>query len=751
MNKKRLRRVIGYVTLYISIVGFSLLYASEYDSLNVRFVGNWSYGYSWAVSANITSSPPLIFSGSGGAVQILDLNTLQKISDIRTRGRVMKIVSDWFNGILYIAADGGGIEIWNVSDPYNPVRLSRYWTPGHCYGLYIYPNSSILYAALEKGALSSDYHPGKLLILDVSDLSNPIEIGSFFLDSLYYFRDVVVPPPGTLAYVAGYYYDPPGLPEPYLSIINVSNPSNPVLVSHIRLWQSGEASMVPWRILISDTIAYIPTVGFLDSGWVYMVDVSDPSSPQIISKVGGGDYTGAALSGSNYLFAARAEQLITMDVSDPSNPVILNDTTGIPAFDVYQMGYIYTAAQNNGTYLVYAPDPSSPTVMGKYDFHGATGELSAGLFIKDSFAYLSYDSKLVILDISDLSNPVDISSYEDTLFSPMDIYVSDSFAYVAGDTSFQIIDVSDPSNPQKIGEYVAPYLNESFISIDVSGNYAYLGTENFGLRVMDISDPSNIQEVGYYIPIYQGLKVFRDLKIIGQYVYIADWDYGLRIVDVSDPSNPVQAGELALPSTMYGIYIKGNYAYLAGSTGGVYVVDISDPANPALITQFSQTQAWAIHGTGDYIYVSNGYDGISAINISNPVSPQLTGYYETPWFVNGVFAREQQIFVTNGYGQSAFQIYENLLTDVKEGDESENPELSLFFYPFKKQVRFQLFSSGNVSLKIFDAAGRRLYKFQRNLSSGTHNISLNEIKKGIYFYYLKTGRKTKKGKLIFLR
>lgn len=53
-----------------------------FDSLNVRFVGNWPFGPSEAVAYDLIRN--LVFCGSGGGVYVLDVSnpaTPQKISE----------------------------------------------------------------------------------------------------------------------------------------------------------------------------------------------------------------------------------------------------------------------------------------------------------------------------------------------------------------------------------------------------------------------------------------------------------------------------------------------------------------------------------------------------------------------------------------------------------------------------------------------------------------------------------------------
>jgi hypothetical protein len=162
-----------------------------FDSLNTRFIGNWPFGESYAVSFDTIRN--LVFCGSGGGVYILDVSNPanpQKISEkIHTRGIVEALFYESSSKILYIAAGQGGLEIWDVSDPSSPFKLGYYFTPGYAYGVYV--SGSYAYVADEGAGLR---------IINISNPSNPYEAG--YYDTPDYAYGVYVS--GSYAYVADY-------------------------------------------------------------------------------------------------------------------------------------------------------------------------------------------------------------------------------------------------------------------------------------------------------------------------------------------------------------------------------------------------------------------------------------------------------------------------------------------------------------------------------------------------------------------
>jgi hypothetical protein len=56
-----------------------------------------------------------------------------------------------------------------------------------------------------------------------------------------------------------------------------------------------------------------------------------------------------------------------------------------------------------------------------------------------------------------------------------------------------VLDVNDPTNPRLLGEFPT---EDYVISVSVSGGYAYLADEDFGVRVVDVSEPGDVEMVG---------------------------------------------------------------------------------------------------------------------------------------------------------------------------------------------------------------------------------------------------------------
>jgi len=76
------------------------------------------------------------------------------------------------------------------------------------------------------------------------------------------------------------------------------------------------------------------------------------------------------------------------------------------------------------------------------------------------------------------------------------------------------------------------------------------------------------------------------------------------------------------------------------------------------------------------------------------------------------------------------------------------PETSLKIRP--GQWVLTLAEEARVDLELYDAAGRRVARFQTRLGKGEHRLILRDVPPGVYAYRLKAGSRFWKGRMVFL-
>ncbi len=414
------------------------------------------------------------------------------------------LVGRWGGGPCYAVAvsgnyvyfgSGGYLEIFDVSNPSNPVRLGRVVTPGIVIEIAI--SGSYAYVA--------DGWEGGLRVIDVSNPTNPQEVGFYVTPG--WVGGVAVS--GSYAYVAA--------GGSGLRIIDISNPTNPREV--------GFYDTPGWdvRVAISGSYAYV-----VDREGLRIIDVNNPTNP---IEVGFYDTPGSAegvtVSGS-YAYVADGDiGLRIIDISNPTNPreVGFYDTPGY-AYGVAVSGSYAYVADAVGLRIIDISNPTNPIEVGFYDTPGYAVRVA----LSGSYAYVAdWWEGLRIIDISNPTNPIEVGFYV-TPGSARGVSISGSYAYVADDwAGLRIIDISNPTNPSEVGFYNTPGYA---YGVAVSGSYAYVADEDKGLRIIDISNPTNPREVGFYdTPGYA-----YGVAVSGSYAYVADWEGGLSIIQVKLPS-----------------------------------------------------------------------------------------------------------------------------------------------------------------------------------------------------------------------
>ena len=243
-----------------------------------------------------------------------------------------------------------------------------------------------------------------------------------------------------------------------------------------------------------------------------------------------------------------------IDVSDPTNPTLINtiDTPG-QAFDIQiRNSLVYVADDYSGFQIL-----NGSGIVGGYD----TPRIARGIFVQDTFAYVVDYESLLVLDVSDPTNPVEIASLTFMGDRQLEaIFVLDTYAYLADDFVMWIVDISNPAAPQYAGEYSDSVYWFIPYNIYVVNNLAYVANYFNELFIIDVSNPANPFRVSF---AYPPTGFAWDVKVNGDYAYVANYDGGLWMVDVSDPASPQTAAIYDTPGLASGVFVDSLYVYVA--------------------------------------------------------------------------------------------------------------------------------------------------------------------------------------------
>ena len=200
------------------------------------------------------------------------------------------------------------------------------------------------------------------------------------------------------------------------------------------------------------------------------------------------------------------------------------------------------------------------------------------------------------------------------------ITIAGSFAYITCDRGLVVLDLNDPLKPQLIAEIGAPYL-KSPKAVQIQFRYAFV-CDAEGLKVIDLTDSKRPKPVdGAVVPLAQANSVY----LVRTYAYVAAGKQGLAIIDIERPDKPkldqiYNAGgqindtrDVKVAMTNVSLF-----AYLADGHNGLRIVQITSPETTPGNSGFSPRPTPELiatyHSHGDAVSVSEGTDRDRAVD-----------------------------------------------------------------------------------------------------------------------------------------
>jgi len=252
---------------------------------------------------------------------------------------------------LYVGKGSGGLEIYDISDPWSPV-LAGAVPAVSCLDFDV--DGDLGYAVGYEG----------LTVFSLQNPVVPVILGS----------DDYGPVPFTVAADGDFVYL--GDDSQNLEIYSVADPSHPVYVGHCNLELLDEA---PYDVAVAGSYAYV-ACGYAD---LKIVNIAFPSSPFLVAEADVGYWdqaTGVAVTGDLALVAANS--LWVFDISNPTAPVPLAELP-VPgtATSVGVTGPFAIVAGCASTSVVDLSNPASPVVVAQTGVGGCDDVRPHGDFV----------------------------------------------------------------------------------------------------------------------------------------------------------------------------------------------------------------------------------------------------------------------------------------------------------------------------------------------------------------------------------
>jgi hypothetical protein len=263
------------------------------------------------------------------------------------------------------SSPGGGVDVFDVTDPAAPVLLAS--TPA--------ANAIWDVAVAGDRAYIADGTAG-LRVLDITNPAAPTFLGSVAVTD----DNFGVTLHGNYAYLA---VDIDGV-----RAVDITNPAAPVDVGGVNT--PGAAH----RIAISGNHAYVADF----SGHLQVLDITNPAAPTIVGATSTGLPLDVALSG-DHAFTIEVSGFEVIDVLNPTSPVSVATMPVAGAMDLAVDGsiaYVLTSAGGGRLWMIDVSNPATPALFGEIPLPVGRGLAAHGRHV---FAGGSYPAKLNVVSV----------------------------------------------------------------------------------------------------------------------------------------------------------------------------------------------------------------------------------------------------------------------------------------------------------------------------------------------------------------
>lgn len=194
------------------------------------------------------------------------------------------------------------------------------------------------------------------------------------------------------------------------------------------------------------------------------------------------------------------------------------------------------------------------------------------------------------------------------------------YAFLTMDFGLMILDVSDKSDPQIASRL---YMPSATTRLQVVGNYAYIcgggditaGTGWATLTIVDVSDVYN----PYVASCFQSPDsvIGTSVKVVGNKAYVSG--EGLHIINVSNPTSPYLISYSSHSLVGVDLEVVGDSVFIT-SPNRILAYNVTNPNDPWMfLSSISTETGWAngIEMANDLIYIANGDHGLTIIDPFN--------------------------------------------------------------------------------------------------------------------------------------
>ncbi|MCB0768137.1 MAG: hypothetical protein KDB95_13090, partial [Flavobacteriales bacterium] len=257
------------------------------------------------------------------------------ILDVGTQASAIEVFDDH----AYVLTPLQDLKVFNISDPGSPTLVTQRSVPGVTW--WVHASGDLLLVTTTSAGFT---------LFDISDRDAPVSLGQFNNGGHYRSIGVSGDHAVCLVEVSG--------ATDRLELVNVSDPTNPVLASSLTIGGT------PWAMALTNDLAC-----YVDQGTDQMkvVDISDPSTPVMKGSAPIGIVSTAIAAHDDLVYVvSNGNGLEIFDISDPNSPVLLgsadlwSDPNSIELVDHYA---VIVDAVSDELSVVDVQNPMAPVVV----------------------------------------------------------------------------------------------------------------------------------------------------------------------------------------------------------------------------------------------------------------------------------------------------------------------------------------------------------------------------------------------------
>lgn len=572
-------------------------------------------------------------------------------------------------GNLLYYTDYYGLNIYDVSNPSTPIKVSSLPLPGEAAHFVIAGNYA--YICNEMGVefvnISNPAQPVLEMIrfLDYRPLRIIVEQEKVYIasvdgvyaythdesHSLTFLGSIEIPPSTTL--MGGFTKK-----DNYIYYVNSQNlyvvdATNPLMMYSVFNTELGGGGTSWGNLVVQDNYLYIATTLKL-----FIFNIVNPTNPTLV-------YFGLPSTHTIYEVLVEGNRMVVnhvnnkyftiVDISDPANPVALYRHDGSWYHSLSKLGtlknnilYAMDAGQEGYSgytiHLIDITNSIDPTYKGSLQsLPGYTRSVS--LFKKNNQAYAlvgqdngTPNAPSGILRILNVTHPDE--PYQEGMLE-------------IGSDIVSVAALSDNWAALISGTYVLPYYSLQLSLVNIENPAAPYISDNFAfghhLGIWNNSSITTYNGTGFILSkgemfIFKvsqgGISIIGNADVYGQhamgvftnnpnYVYIAGGNAGFQLYNVSNPSNAYMINYHQASGTCMDAYVENGVACVAAYEGGLAIYDVSQNLIVPLTQVTTIGRAISVVMLDKTAYVGMDDGRIQMFDIDNPAQPVSKGWYLT--------------------------------------------------------------------------------------------------------------------------